>query len=242
LSAAARRFYRRKDPASDNHRVRSLFELEGVTLSRGGDVVLDGVDARIPPGASCIAGPSGSGKSTFLRVLNRLAEPDCGMVRYWGEDVCSRDVLALRREVCLVPQLPALVDGTVQENVSLGTRLAHRPCDVDRLLPLVGLDESFRGRDALRLSVGEQQRVMLARALALDPRVLLLDEPTSALDEAARDSVERTLVALRDRTDISLVVVTHDLEQAARLANWVLRLDRGRVESQGAIAQARAGA
>src|SRR5581483_6659591 len=106
-------------------------------------------------------------------------------------------VLELRREVCLVPQLPALLEGTVEDNIRFAARLARREPDVPRLLRLAGLAGSFAGREAGRLSVGEQQRAMLARSLALEPRVLLLDEPTSALDEEARAAIEETLAGLR---------------------------------------------
>jgi ABC-type sulfate/molybdate transport systems ATPase subunit len=214
-----------------------LFELEQVTYSRGGRVVLRDVRARLPRGASCVAGPSGSGKSTVLRLLNRLADPDSGRVLYESADVRERDPLALRREVCLVPQLPALIEGTVADNVAYGARLAGRDCDPRRCLELAGLDPGFEQRDAGKLSVGEQQRVMLARAMALEPRVLLLDEPTSALDDEARDAVESTITTLRERTGISSVLVTHDLEQARRLADWVVRIDEGLVVEQGTPAE-----
>lgn len=210
-----------------------LFELEDVTYSRSGRVVLVGVEARLPVGASCIAGPSGSGKSTLLRLLNRLADPDSGRVLYEGVDVREADPLALRREVSLVPQLPALIEGTVHENIAYGPRLAGHSFDTRSCLELAGLDPDFEGHDSAKLSVGEQQRVMLARALALEPRVLLLDEPTSALDEAARDAVETTLRRLRARTAISIVLVTHDTEQARRLADYVVRIEAGRVTAQG---------
>jgi putative ABC transport system ATP-binding protein len=206
-----------------------LFELDEVVASRAGTTVLEGVTVAVPEGASCVAGPSGSGKSTLLRLLNRLADPLRGTVRYRGQDVRERDVLELRREVGLVPQLPALGEGTVEENVRLGPRLAGRQADVIGALGLAGLHDGFAGRDASRLSVGEQQRVMLARALALQPRVLLLDEPTSALDAEARGAVERTLLELRERLSLSYVLVTHDLEQAGRLADTVMRLERGRL-------------
>jgi UDP-glucose/iron transport system ATP-binding protein len=209
-----------------------LFELDAVSLTRAGRPVLQDVSARLPAGACAIAGPSGSGKSTLLRLLNRLADPDRGCVSYRGRPVDEQPVLALRREVCLVPQLPALLEETVAGNVSFGTRLAGRDCDVVRQLELVGLDPSFAERDAAELSVGEQQRVMLARSLALEPSVLLPDEPTSALDEAARSAVEKTLLRLRERLDLSLVLVTHDLDQAARLTDWTMRLDQGRVIDQ----------
>jgi putative ABC transport system ATP-binding protein len=214
-----------------------LFDLEDVTYSRGGNAVLHGVSARLPVGASCIAGPSGSGKSTLLRLLNRLADPDAGRVLYEGRDVRERDPLALRREVSLVPQLPALIEGSVHENIAYGPRLAGRSFDTRSCLELAGLEPAFEDRDASKLSVGEQQRVMLARALALEPRVLLLDEPTSALDEKARDAVEATLQRLRVRTAISLVLVTHDTEQARRLAEYVVRIDSGRVSAQGPAAE-----
>jgi putative ABC transport system ATP-binding protein len=214
-----------------------LFDLEDVTYSRGGKVVLRSVRARLPLGASSLLGPSGSGKSTMLRLLNRLADPDSGDVLYEGRDVREYDPLALRREVSLVPQLPALIDGTVHDNVAYGPRLAGRSFDARSCLELAGLDPDFEERDASKLSVGEQQRVMLARALALEPRVLLLDEPTSALDQAAREAVEGTLKRLRARTAISLVVVTHDIAQARRLADYVVRIDSGRVIAQGPAAE-----
>ena len=220
---------------SDNREV--LFDLEDVTYSRGGKVVLRDVSGRLPVGASSLLGPSGSGKSTLLRLLNRLADPDAGSVIYEGRDVRDYDPLALRREVSLVPQLPALMDGTVHDNVAYGPRLAGRSFDARRCLELAGLDPGFEDRDASRLSVGEQQRVMLARALALEPRVLLLDEPTSALDQAAREAVEGTLRRLRARTAISLVVVTHDIAQARRLADYVVRIDSGQVIAQGHAAE-----
>ena len=221
--------------ASDNPIV--LFELDDVSYSRAGKLVLRDVNIRLPVGASSVVGPSGSGKSTLLRLLDRLADPDSGRVIYEGTDVRERDPLALRREVSLVPQLPALIDGTVHDNVAYGPRLAGHSFDARSCLELAGLDPAFEDRDAAKLSVGEQQRVMLARALALEPRVLLLDEPTSALDEAAREAVETTLRGLRKQTAISTVVVTHDMSQARRLADYVVRIDGGRVTAQGPTAE-----
>ena len=206
-----------------------LFALEEVSVARGGAAVLDGLSLVLDEGSTCVAGPSGAGKSTLLRLLNRLREPDAGRVLYRDVDVRERDVLALRREVSLIPQLPALLEGTVAENVAYGARLAGRTADVVESLVLAGLDAAYAERDAGRLSVGEQQRVMLARALALEPRVLLLDEPTSALDERARTAVEDTLLDLREQAGVSLVLVTHDLDQARRLADRVLWLEAGRL-------------
>jgi putative ABC transport system ATP-binding protein len=210
-----------------------LFELRDVTLSRAGELVLRDVTAEIPAGAACIAGPSGSGKSSLLRLLDRLRDPDSGEVRYRGQDVRSYDVLALRRSVSLVPQLPALIEGTVADNIRFAARLAGRSPDSAAVLEHAGLDPSFADRDAARLSVGEQQRVMLARSLAQEPDVLLLDEPTSALDEAARTSVEQTLLRLRRDLGQSYVVVTHDPEQAKRMSDWCLHLALGGTVARG---------
>lgn len=205
-----------------------LFELDRVALSRAGRLVLDELSIQIPEGVSALVGPSGSGKSTILRLLDRLADPDAGTVRYLGRDVRDLDPLALRREVILVPQLPALLPGTVVANIEFAAGLAGHTPEVDRVLGHAGLDPSYRDRDVAQLSVGEQQRAMLARALALQPRVLLLDEPTSALDGETRDAIEATIAHLESELDVSIVLVTHDEEQAVRLAGTILRLDAGR--------------
>jgi putative ABC transport system ATP-binding protein len=220
-----------------------LFEIDRVSAARGGVEVLHEVSLSLPEGSSCLAGESGSGKSTLLRLLNRLADPDRGSVSYRGRSLGSIDVLHLRREVALVPQLPALLPGSVADNVAFGPGLIGGEVEVEPLLELAGLPPAFAGREADRLSVGEGQRVMLARALALEPRVLLLDEPTSALDARSRDRVEATLADLRRRLGLSLVLVTHDLAQAERLADRVVRLERGRVveAADGRLGEARAG-
>ena len=210
-----------------------LFELKDVSLARGGRDVLEDVSVGIPAGATAIVGPSGAGKSTLLRLLDRLAEPDTGSIEFAGRALTEYDPLRLRREVGLVPQLPALLEGTVASNIEFAAGLAEREADTERWLGLAGLGPGFADRDVSRLSVGEQQRAMLARALAQEPKVLLLDEPTSALDEEARDAVEATLRHLREEIDVSLVLVSHDPAQARRLGNYVIRLRTGRVQSCG---------
>lgn len=207
-----------------------MFDLDGVAAERGGRVVLRDVSLAIDDGATAIVGPSGSGKSTLLRLLNRLADPTAGAVRFRGRDVREIDVLELRRNAVLVPQVPAPLPGSAADNVAYGPSLCGRTVDVDRCLTLAGLDASYGPRDAARLSVGEQQRLMLARALALDPEALLLDEPTAALDEAARNGVELTLVELHATLGVAIVLVTHDRAQAARLTTRTIRIRDGRVE------------
>jgi putative ABC transport system ATP-binding protein len=205
-----------------------LFELDDVRLARGGRQVLDGFSAEIPEGVTALVGPSGSGKSTVLRLLDRLSDPDSGTVRYRGTDVRELDPLELRREVALVPQLPALLPGTVAENVAFAADLAGREPDLGEALSRAGLTEEFADRDVSKLSVGERQRAMLARALAQHPRVLLLDEPTSALDPEARGAVEATIAGLESELDASIVIVTHDHEQARRLASSAVGVEAGR--------------
>jgi putative ABC transport system ATP-binding protein len=194
-----------------------------VAFARDGRKVLNRLDLKLPRGSTALLGQSGSGKSTLLRLLNRLADPDEGTVRFEGQDVRSFDVLELRRRACLVPQLPAPLPGSVAHNVRYGPSLRGDEVDPGPSLEQAGLDAGYAERDASRLSVGEQQRVMLARALALRPEVLLLDEPTSALDERARAGVEATLLELA-RGGLSMVVVTHDRGQAERLAHRVVEM------------------
>ncbi|HEX7245434.1 MAG TPA: ATP-binding cassette domain-containing protein [Solirubrobacterales bacterium] len=214
-----------------------LFELREVSLMRGGRRVLDSVSAEVPVGATAIVGPSGAGKSSLLRLLDRLADPDAGTISYRGRPLDSYDPLSLRRQVALVPQLPALLEGTVASNVAYAAELAGKRADAARCLRLAGLDPGFAERDVAKLSVGEQQRAMLARALAQEPAVLLLDEPTSALDHGTRDAIEATLVQLRHELDISIVLVSHDPEQARRLGEWVVRIEEGRVAKAGPLTE-----
>jgi putative ABC transport system ATP-binding protein len=212
-----------------------LFELRDVGLARGGRQVLDSVGAEVPAGATAIVGPSGAGKSTLLRLLNRLADPDAGTIAYRGRPISEYDPLELRRRVSLVPQLPALLKGTVTSNLDYAAGLAGVELDRGRCLMLAGLDPGFAERDVSKLSVGEQQRAMLARALAQRPDVLLLDEPTAALDHGARDAIEATLAELRGELEISLVLVSHDPEQAKRMAGWVVRMEDGRAVAAGPL-------
>jgi len=215
-----------------------LFELDSVALHRGGEPVLRGLSTGLPDGISAVVGPSGSGKSTMLRLLNRLSDPESGSVRFRGTDTLDLDPLELRRQVALVPQLPALLVGSVTDNLRFAAAFTGAEPDPGELLGLAGLDVTFADRDVRRLSVGEQQRAMLARALATQPDVLLLDEPTSALDERTRESIERTVAGLRRRLGTSIVIVTHDPAQAGRLADWIVELDRGRLVREGPLREA----
>lgn len=191
--------------------------------------ILKGVDAGMPDGEiTAVVGPSGAGKSTLLRAINRLIEPTSGEIYLDGEPTSGLDPLELRRRVGMVFQIPALFGDSVEEAVLYGARLSGKDADPGRLLEMVALDASLAGRQPQALSVGQQQRVSVARALALEPEALLLDEPTSALDEAARRRIEDLVRYLNARLGLTMVFVSHDLSQVERVADRVVLMDDGR--------------
>src|SRR3712207_5198311 len=159
-----------------------------------------------------IIGPSGAGKSTLLRTINRLIEPTAGEIYLDGSPTSGMDPLSLRRRVGMVFQLPALFGASVEDAILYGAHLAGKDADAGRLLEMVGLESAIGRRDPQTLSAGQQQRVSIARALALEPEVLLMDEPTSALDEAARRRIEDLVWELNARLDLTIVLVSHALE------------------------------
>jgi putative ABC transport system ATP-binding protein len=190
-------------------------QASGLVVRRGGRLVLDGAGLDVPPGqVTALTAPSGSGKSTLLRCCTRLLEVEAGTVRLGGRDVRELPATELRRRVGLVPQQPAMLPGSVADNVRHGVPDA----DVTAALEAAGLDAAFAGRDARRLSGGEQARVAIARALSREPAVLLLDEPTAALDEAAADRLAATLRDLAGH-GIGVCAATHDRRWAERVAD-----------------------
>jgi len=208
------------------------FSLDNVVLERDGRRILDGVSDHIHQGSTtAVLGPSGSGKSTFLRLLNRFEEPTSGVIHLDGRPLDSYDVHALRRRVGLVAQRPTMLTPTIGAEVRLA-RPELDDADVGHLLARVALPGMPMDRATSTLSGGEQQRLALARALAVEPEVLLLDEPTSALDERsaqAVDQVVRSLVA----GGLTVVLVSHDLNRVVDLVDTVLVLDEGRLVERG---------
>jgi putative ABC transport system ATP-binding protein len=204
----------------ENAAVGDRFEYVDVRVDGDDGPIVSGFSARIPAeGLTAIVGPSGAGKTTLLRLLNRLDDPDGGAVLLDGVDVRSYDVLALRRRVQFVGQVPVTFPGAVADN--LGNLSVD---EAAALLGRVGLSPALLTREADRLSVGEAQRMCLARALAIRPGVLALDEPTAALDAASKDEVERLVRSLAD-DGLTVVMVTHDQRQA-RLADRVVEVGR----------------
>ncbi|KAG5563672.1 hypothetical protein RHGRI_000015 [Rhododendron griersonianum] len=202
-------------------------------ISESGRPILKGINAEIPKGMVVgIIGPSGSGKSTLLRALNRLWEPPPRTVFMDGRDICSLDVLSLRRKVGMLFQLPAIFEGTVADNVRYGPQLRGKKLadnEVYKLLTLADLDSSFFNKNGRELSVGQAQRVALARTLANDPEVLLLDEPTSALDPISTQNIEDVLVKLKKNKGMTVVMVSHSIKQIQRIADLVCLLVDGEI-------------
>ena len=207
----------------------------------GGHVALHDVSVRVAPGTTlALLGPSGCGKTTLLKLINRLLEPSGGHVRIDGRDSAALDPVALRRrmgwvvqEAGLFPHLNAAANVEVVPRL-LGWPAARRQARVRELFALLGLDPAtLAGRYPNELSGGQRQRVGLARALAADPAILLMDEPFGALDPLIRVRLQDEFRALRARLGKTVVLVTHDVDEAFRLADAIAVLDDGRLVQHG---------
>jgi putative ABC transport system ATP-binding protein len=192
---------------------------------------------------TAVIGPSGGGKSSLIRLINRLSEPTSGAVYLDGNGIDRLDPLQLRRRVALVPQKPFMFQQSVLENLQRPFLYRQEPLpgadsqEVQRVLGLARLDGSFLARDARSLSLGEQQRVSLARALITQPQVLLLDEPTSALDRRTADQLGATFLDICRSHGLCVILVTHDLRLAGKIADYCLYLEAGRILEEGRVAE-----
>ncbi len=215
-----------------------MITVESISKRYGDFAALDDVTLDVESGSlTALLGPSGSGKSTLLRVIAGLEVPDTGTVALDGRDVTG--VPPQDRGVGFVFQhYAAFKHMTVRENVAFGLTIRRRPKDeiaatVDRLLDVVGL-AGFQKRYPSQLSGGQRQRMALARALAVEPKVLLLDEPFGALDRNVRTELRSWLRRLHDEVHVTTVLVTHDQEEAMELADTIVLLNAGRIEQRGA--------
>src|ERR687891_731622 len=209
-----------------------------VTKRFGSYVALDEVSLAIASGSlTALLGPSGSGKSTLLRVIAGLEAPDEGDVSILGDDVTG--IPPQKRGVGFVFQhYAAFKHMTVRDNVAFGLKIRKRPrkeiaTRVDELLSLVQLD-GFADRYPAQLSGGQRQRMALARALAAEPRVLLLYEPFCALDANVRTELRGWLRRLHDEVHVTTVLVTHDQEEAMAISDHIAVMDDGRIDQVGA--------
>lgn len=203
----------------------------------GSFAALDDVSIDIPSGElTALLGPSGSGKSTLLRSIAGLETLDSGVVMIAGNDVTH--VAPQKRDIGFVFQhYAAFKHMTVRDNVAFGLTIRKRPKKeiekrVDELLGIVGLD-GFQHRYPAQLSGGQRQRMALARALAVDPQVLLLDEPFGALDAKVRTDLRQWLRRLHDEVHVTTVLVTHDQEEALDVADRIAVMNKGRIEQVG---------
>src|SRR5438067_10332734 len=212
-------------------------DIQDISKRFGDFTALDQVSLEVPEGSlTSLLGPSGSGKSTLLRIIAGLEMPDTGTIMIDGVDVSS--VRPQKRGIGFVFQhYAAFTHMTVRENVAFGLRIRKRPkgetrARVDELLALVGLTK-WAGQRPSQLSGGQRQRMALARALAVEPKVLLLDEPFGALDATVRAELRAWLRRLHDEQHVTTVLVTHDQEEAMEVSDRIAVMSTGTIEQVG---------
>jgi osmoprotectant transport system ATP-binding protein len=218
-----------------------MIELDRITKRYDGRAVVDNLSLTIATGAFFVLlGSSGSGKSTTLRMINRLIAADQGTIRIDGRNVSERQPEELRRHIGYAIQSTGLFPHwTVADNIATVPRLLKWPAArvaarVDELLELFRLAPGlYRGKYPHQLSGGERQRIGVARALAADPKLLLMDEPFAAVDPITRDALQAELLRIHAATAKTIVFVTHDIDEALRLATAIAIMDRGRIVQRG---------
>ena len=214
-----------------------MIEIDDITKTYTGTTVVDRVTLTIEPRTICvIVGTSGSGKTTLMRMINKLVEPTSGHIRIDGEDIAGIPAYELRRRIGYAIQGHGLFPHrTVGQNVAtvpklLGWDKAKTAARVDELLSLFQLDPAqFRDRLPHELSGGQQQRVGVARALAASPNILLMDEPYGALDPVIRAKAQEDLLAIQRKFGTTVVLVTHDMEEAIHLGDTIAVMDKGKL-------------
>jgi osmoprotectant transport system ATP-binding protein len=214
-----------------------MIEIDDITKIYGETAVVDRVSLVIDPGTICvIVGTSGSGKTTLMRMINKLVEQTSGAIRIDGEDIAGIPAYELRRRIGYAIQGHGLFPHrTVGQNIAtvpklLGWDKPRIAARVEELLTLFQLDPAqFRDRLPNELSGGQQQRVGVARALAAEPNILLMDEPYGALDPVIRAKAQEDLLAIQRRFKTTIVLVTHDMEEAIHLGTKIAVMDKGKL-------------
>ena len=218
----------------------AFLEVRSLSKSIGPAEILREINLTVERGEILgLIGPTGSGKTTLLRLINLLDKPSAGCILFGGKEVSGRpekEALAVRRKMAMVFQKPVMFKAGVEENVSYGLRMRGRQgrdekIRVKEALAMVGLS-GYESRDANTLSGGEMQRIALARALILQPELLLLDEPTANLDPRSAASIDSLLQSLAgSRT--AVILATHNMQQCRKLADRVAVLQAGRLMAVG---------
>ena len=218
-----------------------MIRFEHVNKSFGNEQVLIDFNLEIPEGEFLtVIGCSGCGKTTMLRMINGLHTPDSGRVLVQEKNVAETDLIALRRSIGYVIQNKGLFPHmTVSENITYvpvisgkKDKLENRRLAV-RLLKTVGLPEEMADRYPLELSGGQQQRVGIARALAADAKILLMDEPFGALDEITKRAMQNEMLSLQKQLHMTIVFITHDIQEAMKLGDRVIVMEKGRIAQLG---------
>ncbi len=217
-----------------------IFKVRNLKKVYNSKIVLDINNLNFQEGRIyAIVGPNGSGKTTLLNILNLLEKPDEGQIFFYDQEITNKsnsDTLEIRRRMTLVNQDPFLFHSTVYNNIAYGLKIRSIPSKVQKsrirsALNIVGLS-SFKDRKADQLSGGEAQRVVIARALVIEPEVLFLDEPTANIDQKHIGVVERIIKKIKKEIKTTVIFTTHDLSQAYRLADEVISLLDGKIIKQ----------
>ncbi len=222
----------------------SCVEYHNVSKSYDGKTIIEGLTLNIPANiTTAIVGESGSGKSTLLQMANGLVIPEQGQVSVFNSGLNPQNVTEMRRTIGYSVQGAGLFPHlSVYENITLMARIQNwANQDIQArfhyLLDLLELDEEMSERFPYSLSGGQQQRVSLCRSMMLNPPLLLLDEPFSALDPVTRDTIHQEFLKLQSAETRSMVLVTHDMGEAIKLAHQIIVLREGKVEQQAAVAE-----
>jgi len=217
-----------------------MIEFDGVSRAFNGKAAVKDLSLQVAKGEFCVLlGTSGSGKSTTLKMINRLVEFDRGEIRFAGESIRQLDARTLRRRMGYAIQSIGLFPHwTVRKNIAtvpvlLGWPRAQVDERIAALLALLNLDEQLLNRYPHQLSGGQQQRVGVARALAADPEVLLMDEPFGALDPVTRSVLQQEMLRIHRLSGRTIVLVTHDIDEALTLADRIVLMDNGEIVQQG---------
>jgi osmoprotectant transport system ATP-binding protein len=214
-----------------------------VTKTYPGNIqAVDGVSFELEEGEFlCLIGPSGCGKTTILKMVNRLVEPSSGSVYVEGKEVMEWDPIKLRRHIgYVIQQIGLFPHLNVEENITYVLSIMGVPHPVRRrkareLLDVIGLEESYLRRFPRELSGGEKQRVGVARALASDPKIVLMDEPFGALDQISKEQLQNELLRLHRRLGKTILFVTHDLQEAIKLSTRIGIMKKGRILQVGTV-------